>query len=99
MFPDESSVIVAYYKKENWDWIKKYGLYNLRAGSARGSLRIGPREAGAKYILLHSKNETTTGILLKITEIGPRIFSKQTLIKKGYPSGQNMIIIFTYDNF
>ena len=68
------------------DWIIKKGLYNTRADSVRGSLRLGPAEAGAKYLLLHSENETTTSLLLQMNEIGPRVFSKKTLIEKGYPS-------------
>jgi hypothetical protein len=49
-------------------------------------LRLGPGEAGAKYLLLHTEGELVTGKLFKITETGPRIFSKQTLIEKGYPA-------------
>ena len=86
LIPDETFVMVGFYKKENWNWILKTGVYNARAGSDRGSLRLGPGEAGAKYLLLHTHSETTTEKLLKIIETGPRIFSKQTLIKKGYPT-------------
>jgi predicted component of viral defense system (DUF524 family) len=96
LIPDETFVLIAYYKRENWDWIIKSGLYNARADSTRGSLRLGPREAGAKYLLLHSENETTTSRLLKITETGPRVFSKQTLIDKGYPyePSQNYYLVY-----
>lgn len=84
--PDETFVLVGYYKKENWDWIIRRGLYNARAEDTRGSLRLGTGEAGAKYLLLHSEGEIITGKLLKVIETGPRIFSKQTLLDKGYPS-------------
>ncbi len=96
LLPDSTFVLVAYYRKENLDWIVKNGLYNARADSKRGSLRLGPGEAGAKYLLLHSDNETTTGKLFKITETGPRVFSKQTLISKGYPSvpSQNYYLVY-----
>jgi len=86
LIPDETYVLVGYYEKDKWEWIKNKGLYNARAGDRRGSLKLGPKEAGAKYLLLHSKEETITGKLLQIIEIGPRVFSKQTLIDKGYPS-------------
>lgn len=86
LIPDETFVLVGFYKTENWDWIIKSGLYNARADSKRGSLRLGPGEAGAKYLLLHSNGETKTSRLLKITETGPQVFSKKTLIDKGYPS-------------
>ena len=86
LIPDDTFVLVGFYKKENLDWIMKSGLYNTRSDSKRGFLRLSPAEAGAKYLLLHSSGETKTSHLLKITEIGPRIFSKKTLIDKGYPS-------------
>lgn len=86
LIPDDTFVLVGFYKTENLDWIIKSGLYNARADSKRGSLRLGPGEAGAKYLLLHSNGETKTSRLLKITETGPRVFSKKTLIDQGYPS-------------
>jgi len=85
LIPDETFVLVAYYKKENWDWILKTGLFNTRAGSSRGSLKLGPQETGAKYILLHSSSETQTGKLFKVRETGPRIFSRKTLERINYP--------------
>ena len=86
LIPDDTFVLVGFYKTENLEWIIKSGLYNARADSKRGSLRLGPGESGAKYLLLHSNGETKTSRLLKITETGPRVFSKKTLIDKGYPS-------------
>ena len=86
LIPDDTYILVGFYRKENIDWIIKSGLYNARADSSRGSLRLGPGEAGAKFLLLHTTDEMKTGRLLKITETGPRIFSKQTLINKGYPT-------------
>ena len=86
LIPDDTFVLVGFYKTENLDWIIKSGLYNARADSKRGSLSLGLGEAGAKYLLLHSNGETKTSRLLKITETGPRVFSKKTLIDKGYPS-------------
>ncbi len=53
-------------------------------------------EIAAKYLLLHSSDETKTGRLLKIVETGPRVFSKQTLIDKGYPTvpSQNYYLVY-----
>lgn len=85
--PDETFVLVGFYKDEkHLNWIRKSKLYNARADSRRGSLRLRPEEAGAKYLLLHTYGETITGNLFKIIEIGPRVFSKQTLISKKYPT-------------
>ena len=86
LIPDETFVLVGFYEKDKWEWINKKGLYNARANSNRGSLRLGPKEAGAKYLLLHSRNETITGSIFKIVETGPRVFSKQTLKENEYPS-------------
>ncbi|WP_299248307.1 DUF2357 domain-containing protein [uncultured Cytophaga sp.] len=96
LIPDDTFVLVGYCRKENLDWIISTGLYNARTDSRRGSLRLGPGEAGAKYLLLHSKNETKTGRLLKITETGPRVFSKQKLIDNKYPSepSQNYYLVY-----
>jgi len=87
LLPDETFVLVGFCKDEqHLKWILGSGLYNARADSKRGSLRLGPGEAGARYLLLHSGHEKATGKLLKIVETGPRIFSKQTLIDKKYPT-------------
>ena len=86
LIPAETHILVAYYRKENWDWIIRSGLYNARAGNDRGSLRLGPGESGAKYILLHTSDELNSSKLLKVTEIGPRIFSQNQLKNKGYPN-------------
>lgn len=96
LIPDETHVLVAFYKKENWEWILKTGLYNARAGSDRGSLRLGPKETGAKFLLLHTTGETVTDKLFKIVETGPRIFSKQTLLEKGYPSNPSQDYYLVY---
>jgi len=96
LIPDDTFVLVGFYKKENLDWIIRSCLFNARADSTRGSLRLGPGETGAKYLLLHTTGETKTGRLLKIIETGPRVFSKQTLIEKGYPNepSQNYYLVY-----
>lgn len=96
LIPDETYVLVGFYKKENWNWIIESGLYNVRTENTRGSLRLGPGESSAKYLLLHTDNETTTGKLLKIVEEGPRVFSKKKLISKGYPSEPSQDFYLVY---
>lgn len=87
LLPDETFVLVGFYKdEEHLKWIINSGLYNARADSRRGSLRLGPGESGAKYLLLHTHNETTTGRFFRIIEVGPKVFSKLALIKKRYPT-------------
>ena len=85
LLPDETHILVAYYKNEqHLKWILNNKLYNARTGSSRGSLRLSPKETGAKYLLLHGLGETKTGKLFKLNESGPRIFSKQDMINKKY---------------
>ncbi|MCW3807777.1 DUF2357 domain-containing protein [Plebeiibacterium marinum] len=96
LIPGDTYVLVGFYKKDNLEWILHSGLYNARADCNRGSLRLGPGESGAKYLLLHAAGETKTGRLVKVIETGPRVFSKQTLIDKGYPSEptQNYYLVY-----
>lgn len=89
LIPDVTFVLVGFYPRKSWDWITKNGLYNARTETNRGSLRLSPGEAGAKYLLLHTENELITSKLFKITEIGPKVYSKQKLISTGYPSPNN----------
>jgi predicted component of viral defense system (DUF524 family) len=96
LIPDETFVLIGFYRRESWEWIIRNGLYNARAGDARGSLRLGPKEAGAKYLVLHTDDETITNKILKIKEIGPRIFSKDTLIERRYPSNPTQPYYLVY---
>ena len=82
--PTEATILVGYYHKDKFDWIIKNKLYNARTGDTRGSLRLSPKETGAKYLLLHGPDGTKTGKLYKLSDKGPRIFSKKDLIDKEY---------------
>ncbi len=89
LIPDETYILIGYYDKEKWKWIYEKGWYNARAGSRRGSINVSPKVAGAKFILLHSEGELITDKILEITVSGPQVWSKETLISKGYPSKSN----------
>jgi hypothetical protein len=59
--PSEHPVLVGWY--ENADdrhlaWILSSGFYNFRAGDRNGSIRLEPRIAGAKHLLLHTQGGT-----------------------------------------
>jgi predicted component of viral defense system (DUF524 family) len=84
--PDDTSVLVGFYKdQQHRDWIETTGLYNARMNSKRGSLQLGPAEAGASYLLLHSNGKLETADIWRITGTGPRVFSKEEMLRKGYP--------------
>ena len=82
--PDETSVIVAYYKgQEHLDWILQNHLYNIRAGENKGSIPLENDLINARYLLLHNGKESHH--LIRITKEGPRIYTRAELIKMGYP--------------
>lgn len=86
LFPDETSVLVGFYKnEEHWDWIVRHKLYNVRLGARRGAVKLDAGLIQAKYLLLHTTGELRTNRLYKIIPGGPQIYSRQDLIKKHYP--------------
>lgn len=87
LIPDETFVLIGFYKsREQYRWIKKSGLYNFRMGSGTGSLILDKETVGSKFLLLHTAGDKVSGDLWKILSRGPKVFSKEDLIKKGYPS-------------
>ncbi|MEJ8755449.1 DUF2357 domain-containing protein [Pontibacter sp. H259] len=85
--PSDVHVLVGYYKNSNHlNWVLQQKLYNARIDSDRGSLHLGPAEAGARYLLLHTKGKQITSEIWQIQDNGPRVFSKDELLKKNYPN-------------
>lgn len=97
LIPDDTYVLVGYYNsKEQYDWIKRTGLYNFRMGSGIGSLILDKETVSSKYLLLHTKGDTHSGDLWKIVSRGPKVYSRDDLTRKGYPdepSQNNYLII------
>ena len=82
--PDETNVIVAYYKsKEHLDWILQNHLYNMRSGDSKGSIPLDTKLINARYILLHDGRESQH--LIRLVKQGPKIYTRAQLIRKGYP--------------
>lgn len=87
LIPDDTFVLVGYYNSaEQYEWITRNRLYNFRMGSGAGSLLLERETVSSKYLLLHTVGDTNSGDLWKIVSKGPRVFSKDDLIRKGYPS-------------
>ena len=86
IIPDETYVIVAYYKsKEHLEWIKKEMKYNGKIGNANGAMDLTPEFIGAKYLLLHNKKEQGS-LIFKINQSEkkkPTVIDSKLL--KGYP--------------
>jgi predicted component of viral defense system (DUF524 family) len=96
--PNDIAVLVAFYKdSQHLNWIIKNKLYNTRMGSALGSLPLSPAETGAKYLLLHTKGQPVTDEIWRITSKGPRIFSQQNMIAKGYPNPKDFYLVYNID--
>lgn len=89
LIPDETSVIVGYFKNtDQLNWIKARNKYNIRTGTAKGAMAITSQVIGAHYLLLHSKKNDSSSILYKINHEEhrkPRILSVDDEIFRDYP--------------
>ena len=87
LVPDEISVLVGYYNTpQHLEWFGNSNLYNFRMGSGNGSLELSEGVVKAQYLLLHTKGDEKSGELWKIRSNGIRVYSKENLLKKKYPS-------------
>jgi predicted component of viral defense system (DUF524 family) len=96
LIPDDTFVLVGYYNsREQYNWIKRTGLYNFRMESDTGSLVLDKETVSSKYLLLHTSGNLSSGDLWKIVSRGPKVYSKDYLIRKGYPypSQENYLVI------
>ncbi|MBD1259309.1 DUF2357 domain-containing protein [Maribacter polysiphoniae] len=96
LIPDNTFVLLGYYNShEQYNWIQRTGLYNFRMGSGAGSLILDKETVSSRYLLLHTSGDTSSGDLWKIVSKGPKVYSKDDLIKKDYPnpSQNNYLVI------
>ena len=90
MIPDETFVLVGFHNGgEHYNWIQSKKMYNFRMGSGNGSLVLDNETVNAKYLLLHTYQDKYSYDLWKIVSKGPKVYSKDHLLKKGYPSKNN----------
>jgi predicted component of viral defense system (DUF524 family) len=86
LIPDETFVLVGFFNTpQHYEWIKTNMLYNFRMGTGPGSLILNNETVSSKYLLLHTKGDLDSGNLWKIVSAGPKVYSKEDLIKKSYP--------------
>ncbi|HMS67504.1 MAG TPA: DUF2357 domain-containing protein [Saprospiraceae bacterium] len=96
LLPDDTFVLVGYYKSNmQYNFIKRTGLYNFRMGSGTGSLILDKEMVSSKYLLLHTLGDKNSGDLWKIVSKGPKVYSKEDIINKGYdsPTQANYLVI------
>jgi hypothetical protein len=99
--PAETFVLVGWNKSEaHFEWIKRKKIYNFRMDTHPGSLRFKPEITAAKYLLLHGEGAKAQPGLLRITSNGPRILSKDALIRMGYPGepGGDFYLVFDVES-
>lgn len=95
LITDRTSVIIGFYKnEEHLSWILNKNLYNLRTGTDMGSFPLSGDNINAKYLILHGKNELITSRIFELKPLGPKIYSGNDLISKGYsdPKGELYIV-------
>jgi hypothetical protein len=93
--PAEHTVLVGWCdSEEHFEWIRRSGLYNFRAGTRRGSIRLEPAIADARHLLLHSHGNEALPGLWRIRKRGPRIFTGEELLKHDYPLKPNPEMIY-----
>jgi len=96
--PGESTVLIGYYNQDQYQWIEEKCLYNIRVDPKDGLINYGKDIIGAKYLLLHGKDEQTTSKIWSIIGNGPRLISKQDICdKEGYTRTPNSENYFIYD--
>ena len=92
LIPDETTVLVGFYKSdEHLQWCKRNKIYNFRSGEDNGALILDKDVVSAKYLLLHTYKDQSSGELLRITGKGLKVKSKDFMIEKGYPSEKDKI--------
>lgn len=101
LYLPDMTVIVGYYKnEEHYNWIIKNSLYNTRLGKRSGSLNLSNKLLNATYLLLYNERCSPQFQMWKLDVQGPAIYSKQDLLKKGYPSkrkNEDYYLVYTLD--
>ena len=82
LIPEETFVLLGSFRDESHlKWILGNQLYNTRTDTRNGSVRLKQEISSAKYLLLHKGDKQ---LLLRLGNKGPRVMSKETLMKLHY---------------
>lgn len=88
-------VLVGYVKNEqHWKAVLKNKIYNVCAGMVSGSLRLVPGFEHCKYVLLYDSNDHKA--IYALSESGPRLVSKEELVKKKFEVGHDFYLCFDF---
>ncbi|MFA7447669.1 MAG: DUF2357 domain-containing protein [Weeksellaceae bacterium] len=89
LIPDDTFVLIGFYNSEKQlKWISNKKKYNFRMGTKKGSLLLTNEVVSAKYLLLHTHQEKSSGNLWRIVSKGPKVLSKQEMINMDYADPQ-----------
>ena len=90
----DSLVLIGYAKQKDRESFLRNRIYYTRAEMTAGSLHLRPGFEWARYLLLHDAKNADRKMYL-LTELGPRIVSKQTLLDMGFtPSHGEFFFVF-----
>lgn len=85
-------VLVGYCNVDDFDAVKKNKLYYVRTGFNGGSINLVSGCEKTKYLLLHFSNEER--MLLELVGNGPKFFTKDALVEKGFSPSQDYYLGF-----
>lgn len=80
----DTPVLLGYVKsRAHLEWIKRTGLYNLRADERAGRVYIGSPELSVHFVLLYGDSLDRTELLK--TRGSVEIHDRESLLQQGYP--------------
>lgn len=87
-------VLIGYCKgDDHYDWICNNKKYNIRMET----IQTEPMFFGAKYLLLHKKDQLVTSELWRIVGVSPDILAKEDMARLGYPSPRDFYLVYSVE--
>ena len=85
--PADVDVLLGFVRSsQHWDWIRRNGLYNVRAGDRRGAVQFGGRELAAEVVLLYRSEGPSHRPIGVFRRQRPwRVLTQADLAALGYP--------------
>jgi len=84
--PADTTVLLGFVKSEpHLEWIRRTGLYNLRAGDRSGAVPLGSAALRADAVLLYGPPLGTRVAAYRVST-EPRVMTAENLLEIGYPS-------------
>lgn len=82
--PADTPVLLGYVKSEaHYEWIRREGLYNLRADDRTGSVDVDSDALGGRYALLYGRSTSVPELWAVTGE--PRLLSRDDMEDLDYP--------------